>query len=801
MNSNRYRVVVIGGGIVGTSVLYHLCREGWSDVALIERSELTSGSTWHAAAGFHAFNSDPNLAALQGYAIDLYRQVEQESGISCGMHAHGGINLATTPQRLEVLKSEYSAFKAVGITSARLVEASEIKAMTRDIVRTDDVLLGLYNGHQGHVDPNGSTHALARSARIRGAEIILRNRVVEINRQSTGDWELVTEAGTIKAEHVVNAAGLWARQVGFMAGIDLPVTPMEHHYVVTDTIGSLADSPGQIPSIVDEERSIYARQEGKGLLVGLYEQNPVHWNMDGVPWDFGMELIPENIDRVGDELGRGFERFPDLEGVGIKRWVNGAFTFAPDGNPLVGPTSRRGFWVACGVMAGFSQGAGIGKSLARWIVHGEPEGDVFGMDIARFGHHHSCRDYIRQTTGQFYRRRMMIAFPNEELPAGRQIRTPGAYTDMCKAGACWGNNWGMESPLYFARKGPFPEPGTIFRSADFATVKEECQVARDSVVIADISAYSRTLVTGGCASTWLETLLASRCPHPGRARLAPMLSPSGLLLGDLMCIAWHDGTFWLTGSYRLREWHMRWFRNHFTSGIEVTDISDSHGGFALIGPQSRDLLCHLGVNDVAGMKMMDCMCASIGLVDVRIIRLSLTGELTYELHCHPCQHAQLRQTLLEGGRQYDIRDMGFRAARSMRIEKSMGSWGTEYTTSFSAGMTGLDKWVAWDKPSFIGKEAAQAMPSPERGLCTLEIDADNADAFGFEPIHHLDRVVGMTTSGSYGHRTGKSLALVILDRDFMSPGTRLSVDVAGEYRDAVVIPPSPYDPEGVRMRS
>lgn len=800
MKSN-YRVIVIGGGIVGASVLYHLCRFGWTDVALIERSELTAGSTWHAAAGFHAFNSDPNLAALQAYAIRMYREVEKQSGISCGLHVNGGINIATTRQRQEVLKAEYSAFKAVGITSARLVTASEIDEMTMGSVRTDDVLMGLHNEDQGHLDPNGATHALARSATNMGAEVILRNRVIELVETGCGEWDLITESGTVRAEHVVNAAGLWAKQVGMMAGIDLPVTPMEHHYVVTDALASLSGNDREIPSIVDAERSIYARQEGHGLLVGLYEKQPAHWNMDGAPWDYGMELIPENIDRVGDEFSRGFERFPELSGTGIKRWVNGAFTFAPDGNPLIGPTSSPGYWVACGVMAGFSQGAGVGKSLAEWMINGEPSTDIHGMDIARFGPHHSCREYLRQTTAQFYSRRMDIAFPNEELPAGRRLRTPGAYTEMTSAGARWGDNWGMEAPLYFVKGEPFDEPGTIYRSADFGTVRDECLASMLSLTLADISSYARYEVSGANAARWLSWLLACRLPEPGKIRLAPMLGLTGKLLGDFICVAWPDGTYWLTGSYRLREWHMRWFRTMMIGEVSITDISDAQGGFALIGPQARDLLTSLGTPRIETMTMMECMDASIGLVDVRILRLSLTGELTYEIHCSAGCHAQLRKILIEAGESHDIREIGFRAIGSMRIEKGMGVWGAEFTQSYSPQMTGLDRWIDWGKGYSVGVEAAMSLPWPDPYYCTLKIDADKADSCGFEPVHLQDRLIGMTTSGGFGHRTGSSLALAMIESEFTETGTNMTVDVAGERRDAMVIPQSPYDPTGARMRA
>ncbi|TIN81825.1 MAG: FAD-binding oxidoreductase, partial [Mesorhizobium sp.] len=375
---SQYRAIVIGGGVVGASVLYHLAKFGWNDVALIEREVLTAGSSWHAAGGFHALNADPNIAALQAYTIDLLSEVEKESGQSIGMHMTGGISVASAPERWEWLKASYRVFQTMGIDDVHLVGVDEIKQRCT-ILNTDGMLGGLYAAREGHIDPSGVVHAYAKAARLRGADIIEHNRVLELNRRADGGWDVVTEKGTVIAEHVVNAGGLWAKQVGRMAGIDLPVSPMEHHYLVTEALPEIQVLDKELPLIVDLEGFTYMRQEQKGLLLGIYEVNHKHWNMDGAPWDYGIELIQEDPDRIADELALGFSRYPCLETAGIKRWVNGAFTFSPDGNPLVGPV--RGvpnYWVACGVMAGFLQGGGVGKSLAEWMIHGEPEADVYG---------------------------------------------------------------------------------------------------------------------------------------------------------------------------------------------------------------------------------------------------------------------------------------------------------------------------------------------------------------------------------------------------------------------------------------
>ena len=378
---DQYRVVIIGGGIVGCSVLYHLTLRGITDVALIERGELTAGSSWHAAGGFHAINSDPVIARLQAYTIGMYPIVEKESGQSAGLHLTGGIELAGTPERAEWLKAELAWHRYMGNDGAYLLSPEEAAEMV-PIIDPAGLTGALFDPNEGHLDPHGATHAYAGAARKRGAEVIQHNRVLSLTQRPTGDWLVETEQGPIVAEHVVNAGGLWARQVGHMVGVDLPLIPMQHHFLVTEDVPEVAAIEGEMPSVTDLEGFTYLQREQNGVLLGVYETNPKHWLADGPDWNYGMELIPEEIDRISPELSIGFERFPVLQKVGIKRWVNGGITFTPDGNPLVGPVpGLQNYWAACGVMAGFSQGAGIGLALANWIADGDPGDDVFGMDI------------------------------------------------------------------------------------------------------------------------------------------------------------------------------------------------------------------------------------------------------------------------------------------------------------------------------------------------------------------------------------------------------------------------------------
>lgn len=802
---SHYRAVVIGGGVVGASVLYHLAKFGWTDIVLIEREVLTAGSSWHAAGGFHALNSDPNIAALQAYTIDLLSEIEKESGQDIGMHMTGGIAIASAPERWEWLKAAYRTFQTIGIEDARLIGVDEIAELC-PILNTDGIIGGLYADREGHIDPSGTVHAYAKAARRRGADVIEHNRVLELKFRSDGQWDVVTEKGTITAEHVVNAGGLWAKQVGRMAGIDLPVSPMEHHYLVTEALPEIKALSKELPMIADLEGFTYMRQEQKGMLLGIYEVNHKHWNMDGAPWDYGFDLIQEDKDRIADELALGFSRYPCLETAGIKRWVNGAFTFSPDGNPLVGPVrSLRNYWVACGVMAGFLQGGGVGKSLAEWMIHGEPEADVYGMDIARYGDFASNREYIRQTTGQFYSRRFVMSYPNEQLPAGRPLKTAGAYGAMTEAGARWGNSWGMEVPLYFAAK-DFEEPPTLRRSAAFDIVGEECRKVRDGVGLLDITAFSRYEVSGPGAERWLDRLVASALPKPGRAKLAPMLGENGKLKGDLTVFNWGDGTWWIMGSYYLRQWHMRWFERHLPKDATVRDISDDVVGFSLAGPQARTLLQRITHQDVshAAFPFLACRTLDVGLIRAKVGRLSVVGELGYEISCRSNEHATLRHALLAAAQDLGVVEYGFAAVNALRLEKSFGIWSREFTQGYTAAETGMDRWIAFDKGDFIGRAAAlreKEAGGPRRTLVTLEIDAKDADAGGFEPVWREGRRVGFTTSGGYGHTLGKSLAMALVDQEFSEAGTTLSTHIVGDECTARVIPPSPYDPDGRKMRA
>jgi dimethylglycine dehydrogenase len=803
---DRYQVVVIGGGIVGCSVLYHLAVKGLTDAVLIERAELTAGSSWHAAGGFHAINADTRVAALQRYTIEMWPTIEAESGRSVGLHMSGGLELAGTPERAEWLKSELAWLRSQGTTDADLLSPQEAAELV-PIIEPSGVLAALFDPEEGNLDPNGATFAYAIAAKKRGAEVVEGNRVLDLTRLPNDEWRVETEQGPVMAEHVVNAGGLWARRVGRMVGVDHPLAPMVHHFLVTEDIPEIAAMSGDMPAVTDLEGFTYLQKEHGGVLLGVYEQNPRHWAVEGAPWDFGRTLFPEELDRIIPELSIGFARFPILQDVGIKRWVNGAFTFTPDGNPLVGPIpGLPGYWAACGVMAGFSQGAGIGLALANWIVDGDPGDDVFGMDVARFGPYAVNDRYLRDTTGQFYARRFLMAYPNEELPAGRPLKTTPVYDVFADAGARFTVNWGLEVPLYFAPSADFVENDTLERSNAEPIVAEEVAAVRGAAGAYEIAQYARYEVSGPGAFAWLDRLVASRLPEVGRIRLAPMLNPAGQLMGDLTVARLEDDRFWLTGSYYLQEWHRRWFLQHLPpDGVTLRNLTDDRMGFSVSGPASRAILERLTHDDVSddAFGFLKIREMDVGSSRAVVGRISLTGELGYEIVVPTVQHRRLWLELAEAGADLGLRPIGDRAVDSLRLEKGYGIWSAEFRQDRTPGMTGLDRFVAFDEKDFVGAEAArrERETGPAWRLVLLQVDADDADARRDDGIWVGDRRVGEITSGAFGHHVGMSLALASLEADIADAAPELTVFVIGEPRAARILSAIPYDPAGERLRS
>ncbi|QCP49623.1 FAD-dependent oxidoreductase [Trinickia violacea] len=803
---SHYQAVVIGGGVVGCSVLYHLTKFGWKDVALLERKVLTAGSTWHAAAGFHAINSDPNVVRLQTYTIALYKEIQEAGDQDVGLHVPGGITIAATPERWEFLRTEWSRHRFMGVNS-ELITPSEIKARC-PLVDTTDVIGGLWMPDEGHLDPYGATHAYARAAKKQGAEIHQHTKVESLQQRSDGSWDVVTDKGVIHAEHVVNAAGLWAREVGMMAGVKLPLIPMEHHYLITEAIPELQAFGKEIPVVVDLDGEIYMRQEHAGVLFGVYEKNSTPWSLSGTPWDYGeTDLLQPNLEKLENELMKGFERFPSVGNAGIKRIVNGPFTFTPDGNPLVGPVrGKRNYWAACGCMAGFSQGGGMGLALAQWMIDGEPQDNVFGFDVARFPK--LTQNFVTAKAKEFYEHRFYLARPNEQWPAGRPMRTTPLYELQKQKNAVFGVSYGLETPLWFAPQGEkaFEVP-TFKRSNAFDVVAAECANVRENVGLFDASGYAKYEVTGPGAHAWLDRMFASKIPAVGRARLAPMLGESGRLMGDLTILRPAEKTFFVTGSGYLQEWHMRWFEAHLPSdgSVRIENRSDALSMLAVAGPKASALVERLVGHAAVELAkpLLSVTAAEAGVIPVTMARMSLTGEYGYELYCESTYVRSLYEQLFAAGSDLGLREYGVWALLSMRLEKGFGIWSREFGPEYTPFMNELAHFVDLGKPEFIGREAALRAKdeTPPHRLVMLEIAATDADASGFEPIWLGEKVVGFTTSGGYGHTVKKSLAMGYIETAQIDADATYEVHVLGERRAAKLLSEIPYDPKGARMRT
>jgi dimethylglycine dehydrogenase len=802
------RVVVIGGGVVGCSVLYHLTKAGWKDVVLLERDILTSGSTWHAAGGFHTLNGDPNVAKLQGYTIGLYDELEKISGQACGLHRSGGLILADTPARMEWLKMAHARARYLGLETEMLsmAEAKKLNPLLEEKYFVGAML----DAADGNLDPEGTTHAYAKAARIGGAEIYQGTRVMELKPRKDGTWDVITEQGNIHAEHVINAAGLWAREVGRMVGLELPVLAMSHQYLVTDDMPEVVafnkERGHELPHIIDFKSEIYMRQERSGLVLGTYEQDCRPWSPKNTPWEFGRELFQPDLDRISHNLELGYKHFPALAKAGIKRVINGPFTFTPDGNPLVGPVQGlKNYWLACGVLAGFSQGGGVGLALSQWMVNGDPGFDVWAMDNARYGDW-ATRSYTNEKVRETYSRRFSIKFPNEELPAARPQQTTALYDVMISQGAVMGDSWGLETPLWFAPKGV--EPKDIFsfhRSNDFAHVKAEVLATRNGVGVTEIANFAKYAFTGKGAEAFLSRMMTNKMPKVGRLILTPMLNQNGMLIGDFTIAKAKDDLFYMWGSSQAQKYHMRWFEQHLpTDGsVHIDRLDMGLVGLSIAGPKSRDVLAAMTDEDVsnAAFKFMDHRSFDIGNVPALINRVTYTGDLGYEIWVKPEYQRRLYDAIMKAGKPHGIVNFGMRALLAMRLEKNFPTWYRELRPIYGAFEAGLDRFVDLTKNDFIGLEAARAEKQSGGKLrrVSMIVEASDADVLGDEPIFHKGKVVGWITSGGYAHYVGKSLAQGYVPKELVGDD-EFEIELIGEMKKARINHEPLFDPKGERMR-
>ncbi|MEI5677906.1 MULTISPECIES: GcvT family protein [unclassified Mesorhizobium] len=802
------QVVVIGGGVVGCSVLFHLARHGWTDVVLLERDELTSGSTWHAAGGMHTINGDPNVAKLQKYTISLYKEIEELSGRATGVHVTGGVLLAATEARMDWLRGVVAKGRYLGLDLEEISakEAAELMPL----LDPKQFVGAVRNSEDGHLDPSGVTHAYAKAARKLGAEVERFTKVEDIVRREDGMWRVITNKGEIVTEHVVNAGGLWAREVGRMVGLELPVLAMEHMYLITEDMPEVKawnDKTGtEIIHAVDFDGELYLRQERGGMLMGTYEKANKPWSEFQTPWNFGHELLEPDIDRIAPSLEVGFRHFPAFQNTGIKQIINGPFTFAPDGNPLVGSVrGLPGFWSACGVMAGFSQGGGVGLALANWMIHGDPGADIWAMDISRYGDWASMR-YTNAKVRENYSRRFSIRFPNEELPAGRGLKTTPIYDLLSAKGAQWGVAYGLEVPLWYAPEGVKDE-FSWRRSTDFEHVANEVKAVREGVGLSEISSFAKYCVKGPGAEAWLDRLLACKLPKPGRMTLAPMLKEDGKLIGDFSLANLGNGEWFIAGSGIAEQYHMRWFEKHLPAdgSVSLEAVGQKLTGLSIAGPKARELLSKVTRADVSAdaFKFMDIRKLDIGMAPCLVGRVSYTGDLGYEIWIEPEYQRHVFQVLMDAGEEFSLGLFGSRALNALRLEKNYGSWAREYRPIYGPLEAGLDRFVAYGKDAdFIGKAAAIA-ERKEGGKLRLRafvMDAVDADVIGDEPIWFNDEVRGWVTSGGYAHGAKVSIAMGYVPKEIAEETDGFEIELLGKRHSARMQAAPLFDANQGRMR-
>ena len=800
------QVVVIGGGITGCSILYHLAKLGWSDVILLERSELTSGSTWHAAANIHGLHDNTNISKLQYYTMRLYDELEEETGQSCGIHRVGSIYLACSDDRMHQLRIQHSKARYFGVTFDELTMA-EVKEMN-PLIDLAGVKGAMFEADAGHVDPSGVTHAYAKGARMRGATIHRGTEVLETNPQADGSWEVVTPSGTIKADYLVNAAGLWGREVGRLAGIDLPLMTMEHQYFVTEEIPELAALGREIPAVADRDMEYYMRQEGTGLLCGAYEKDGRFWAEAGTPLDFGHDLLPDDLDRITVNVMRACERMPCLATAGVKRVINGPMIWTPDASALVGPVPELKNYYCCnGVIPGFSQSGGLGLAIAQWIIEGEPELDLFPWDVSRFGHW-ADKKYTMARALDNYSSRFRIHFPNEEREAGRPLRKRPIYEDQKARGAIFGFSFGWEHPLWYAPEGMEPvDHFTFERARWFEVVGDECRALRQSLGMIDISNFGKYAIEGPNAEAWLDSLLANRIPKEvGRATLTPMLNEKGGVIGDFTVTRLGEERFFMIGSGIAERYHWRWFNRFLpAAGVEIKSLSAAMVGFNVAGPRARDLLAKLTNEDVSAdsFRFLRAREMKIGPANAVVIRISFTGDLGYEIYFPEEHQKAIFDLLLAEGAEFDIRLVGSRALGCLRIEKGYGSWGREFSPEWWPSESGLERLVKLDKGEFVGREAAVRLSNqpPREVLRSFLVETRDADPVGGEPIFRNGKAVGRLSSAAYGFSVDATVALGYVRYADAAPGDDFTIEVLGDPRPARLLEEPPFDPKGERLRA
>ncbi len=804
------RVVIVGGGILGCSLAYHLAREGWSDCTLLEKAELTSGSTWHAAGQVTHSTSSYSLGRMAGYAIALYRRIEAETGQSVTFHDCGSLRLAYTDDELDWLRYTLSIGAALG-HPMEIVGPGRIREL-HPFYRLDGVKAALWTPEDGHVDPAGATFALAAGARQAGAKIVRKNRVTDIRRETSGEWRVTTEQGEYVCEHVVNAGGTYARQIGQWTDLELPITCMTHHYLVTETVPEFLELERELPVVRDDrEVSGYIRMEQKSGLIGIYEKaNPNAVWLEGTPWEAESELFAPDYERIAPWLESAMQRMPILAERGIKREVHGAITHPPDGTMLLGPApGLTNYWCCCGCQIGVGWGPGAGKYLAQWMVRGSAEISMREFDPRRYGDF-ADHDYAVTKAREDYLLRHETPYPHFNRLAGRPVKPSPLYQRLEAAGAVHEEVFGWERPRWFARNGIAPRDVYSFRRPGWHdTVAREVEAVRSRVGIMDISAFAKIDVSGGHAERFVSRMIANRVPRrTGGIVLSHLLNETGTVEAETTVVRIGEDRFYLVFAaffeQRVRDWLERHRRAE--EDVRIENVSKAFGAIALQGPRARDVLA--GVTqaplDNDAFRWLTARTIAVGGAEVRALRLSYAGELGWELHLPASHTLAVFDALLSVGQAHGIAHYGSFAMNAMRMEK-MFKGASELTNEVTLPEADVMRFVRLDKPGgFIGQEATRRSARSEQRpwQCVyLKVDALDADCLGGEAILDDGRRVGAVSSGAWGPFVQASLAFGYVAPDRAAPGTELEVMVLGERRPARVLAEAMYDPAGERPRA
>ncbi|MEE2790948.1 MAG: FAD-dependent oxidoreductase [Acidobacteriota bacterium] len=800
------RVVVIGGGISGCSLLYHLTRLGWTDVVLVEKNELTSGSTWLAAGNVVQWAPNRCNARLHQYSIKLYQELQSETGQETGWRTTGSLRLATTSDRMDEYRHVLSKDHTLGIECA-LVSPEEASKLF-PFMRVEGLVGAMHHVRDGHCDPAGTATALAQGARQEGAEIYRFNRVTDLSRTRSGEWVVQTEKGRITCEIVVNAGGLWADRIAAMVGAYLPTLAIEHHHIVFDDLPEIEVLNGELTSLRDPDIPYYLRKEGNSLLVGPYESNCKAWSANGVAWDWAQMDLPVDLERIQQYILRLMDRVPTLKEAGLKHIRNGPIAYTPDSQQLLGPVyGVPNFYCLAGCNFGITQAGGVGKYLAEWIVEGEPSIDLSSLDPRRFGDWAS-KSYTWAKAHEAYRLQYQLAIPDLEREAGRPVKTPPVYDLLQAQGAVFGSRYGWERANWFAPSGVDPVDRVSFRrhTSYFEHMGRECIATRDRVTVYELSAFAKFLVFGPTSAAYLDRLTSGRLPKVNRVGYNLMLTPLGFVADDMTITRLAENRFYVVAPAASELRLLQHMEDHMPQdgGVTIDNVTNRYGVLTVAGPRSRALLADLTDTDLSSERFphLSWRDIRIGGAQARALRLNFVGELGWELHHELVYQRTIYQHIMDAGKGLGLVNCGMRAVlNSMRLEKGY-LLAPELSGEETPLQAGLEFFIKFDKGDFVGRHALvqqQRRGVPTR-LVTMAVDADDADACGDECIWKDNEIVGRVTSGGWGHRVGCSLALGYVDSSLSEPGTKVAVEILDQKQPATVVRAPYYDPENKKLR-